>query len=462
MRAQPTPDATTRIHHDVRDAGIGAAQTGGRPDVAGRLPASRHQPVPHAPDHGSATVQVAGATPQERTALVTALRRGSDRVTLTGGTPSGPLGTAVDAVLLVASAAQVIGPAELDQARALRHRSSHILFALTGVDRQPNWRDLLAADLERLRAVGVTVAPYAVSVDMHRRADAAGDPALAAASGIPDLARHLEELAAQTAPGTARTESTPPAPPRMPPAPTRCPAPNASARRPRSASDRAGPERNRWQQVLADGMAAASSDVDFDLRSRVRAAVADAERVVETSDPARNWDDFESWLRDRLTYEGEQTLALLADRTGEVAAALEQELGGEPLRRPAPPELPDLFGHEPLRDPPTAARRPLATRSRSLVMSGYGGLMMALILPRLAGVQIPMWVAVCGALAAAVLLGGATLSGERKRQLEARRTRSKALVRQCADGFLLTAGKHTRDNLRRAQQHLRNECAARK
>jgi hypothetical protein len=456
MRAQPAPDATTRIHHDVRDAGIGAAQTGGRPDVAGRLPASRHQPVPHAPDHGSATVQVAGATPQERTALVTALRRaGSGRVTLTGGTPGNMLGTAVDAVLLVASAAQVIGPAELDQAHALRHRSSHVLFALTGVDRQPNWRGVLAADLERLRAVDVTVAPYAVSVDMHRRADAAGDPALAAASGIPALARHLEELAAQTAPGTAT-------PVDMPPAPTRHPAPNASARRPRSASDRAGPDRNRWQQVLADGVAAASSDVDFDLRSRVRAAVADAERVVEASDPAQNWNDFESWLRDRLTYEAEQTLALLADRTAEVAAALEQELGGGPLRLPAPPEPPDLFGHEPLRDPPTGSRRPLATRSRSLVMSGYGGLMMALILPRFAGVQIPIWVAVCGALAAAVLLGGATLSGERKRQLEARRARAKSLVRQCADGFQLAAGKHTRDSLRRAQQHLRTECAARK
>jgi hypothetical protein len=397
-------------------------------------------------------VQVAGATQQERTALVTALRRaGSGRVTLTGGTPSGPLGTAVDAVLLVASAAQVIGPAELDKARALRHRSSHILFALTGVERQPNWRGVLAADLERLRAAGVTVAPYAVSVDMHRHAD----PAAAAASGIPALARHLEELAAQTAPGTARAESTPPAP-------TRRPTPKASARRPRSASDGAGPERSRWQQVLADGMAAASSDVDFDLRSRVRAAIADAERVVEANDPAQNWDDFERWLRDRLTYEGEQTLALLADRTAEVAAALEQELGGGPLRRPAPPELPDLFDHEPLRDPPTGSRRPLATRSRSLVMSGYGGLMMALILPRLAGVQIPMWVAVCGALAAAVLLGGATLSGDRKRQLEARRTRAKSLVRQCADGFQLAAGKHTRDNLRRAQQHLRDECAARK
>ena len=208
-------------------------------------------------------------------------------------------------------------------------------------------------------------------------------------------------------------------------------------------------------------MAAVSSDVDFDLRSRVRAAVADAERVVEESDPARNWDDIETWLRARLSYEGEQTLALLTERTAQVAAALERELGGGPLRPVAPAAVPDLFGHLPDRDAPTGNRRSVATRSRSLVMSAYGGLMMALILPRFAGIELPMWVVIGGAVTAALLLGGATLAGERKRQLEARRSRAKSLVRHCADGFLLGAGKYTRDTLRGAQQQLRDECAAR-
>jgi hypothetical protein len=76
-------------------------------------------------------------------------------------------------------------------------------------------------------------------------------------------------------------------------------------------------------------------------------------------------------------------------------------------------------------------------------------------------VQLPLWVVVGGALGAALLLGGAALSGERKRQLETRRNRAKSLVRHCADGFLLVAGKHTRDTLRRAQQQLRDECTAR-
>jgi hypothetical protein len=398
------------------------------------------------------TVQVAGGTQADRTALVTALTRaGSGHVVFTGGRPGSPLGTAVDAVVLAASAAQAIGPAEVALVSTLRHRSPHILLALTAVDRHPSWRTVLDTDLDALQVAGATVVPFAVSVDMHDRAAATGDRALAAASGVPALARHIDDIARQVAPGSARAVADPEPTPRAERA-TDTPA----TRRPRTTTERA-----RSQQVLTDGMAAASSDVEFDLRSRVRAAVADAEHVVEECDPARDWPDVETWLHTRLAYEGEQTFALLADRTAEVAAALGRELGGEPLPPPAPAGPPDVLGHLPPRDAPRGARRPLAARSRSLVMSGYGGLMMALILPRFAGVQLPAWLILTGALTTALLLGGATLTAERRRLLETSRTRSKARVRNDADGFLLVATKHAKDTLRRAQQHLRTECTKR-
>lgn len=425
MNAQPAPDPADR----TPPGAVGAAHTGGRPERSGRPPAPPH-PAPVA-------VQVAGGTQQDRTALATALARaGSGRLVFTRDHPGGPLGAAVDAVVLVASAAQAIGPAELVLTHTLRHRSPHVLLALTGVDRHPAWREVLEADLQRLRAAGTDVTPFPVSVDVHEHAVATGDRALATASGIPALARYLDDIAGQAAS---------PAAPRP-----------ATGRTPRASG---GAE--RWRQVLGDGMSAAASDVDFDLRSRVRAAVADAEGVVDDSDPGRDWNHLERWLRARLGYEGERAFALLAERTAEVTAALERELGREPLPRPAPPEPPDLFAHLPERDAPRGVRRPLAARTRSLVMSTYGGLMMALLLPRLAGVSLPAWVVVAGALATALLLGGATLSGERRRQLETSRTRAKARVRGCADGFLLAATKHAKDTLRRSQQHLRTECAGR-
>jgi len=105
--------------------------------------------------------------------------------------------------------------------------------------------------------------------------------------------------------------------------------------------------------------------------------------------------------------------------------------------------------------------RPLAARGRTLLASAYGGVMMIVVLPRLAGLALPHWMLVAGALTAAAALGCAALAGERSRGLERRRTGAKADTRHCTDGFLLAVGKFTRDALRDAQQQLRQECTAR-
>ncbi|OZM79330.1 hypothetical protein [Pseudonocardia sp. MH-G8] len=455
MSVQPVAHTATRTPQEVLDAAVAAAHAGGRPDLADRLSATRRL-LGTAP----VTVQVAGGAQQDRTALVTALlRAGSTRPSFTFADPAGALGTAVDAVVLAVSAARVLGPADLDLVRALRHRSPRILLALTAIDRYPAWPGVLEADLARLRAAGVTAAPFAVSLDQHGLALASGNPSLAASSGIPALARRLDDIAEQAVLGTAWTAAQE----ALEAVAELAAAPRPGGRRRRTASDRDEPDpgRARRQQVLADGMAAASSDVEFDLRSRVRGAVADAERVVEASDPTRNWDELDAWLRARLTYEGEQTCALLGARAAAITAALERDLGGAPLPRQEPAELSDPFDGQPTRNAPLGRRKPLAARSRGLVMSAYGGLMMTLVLPRIAGVQLPLWAVVAAALGTAVLLGAATLSGERGRRLETSRTRARALIRHRADGFLLVAGKHNRDTLRRIQQDLRDECAAR-
>ena len=393
---------------------------------AGRFPGTgRTLPGP------TVTVLVAGGARQDRASLAEALLRAApDRLAVTEAGAADGHGETVDAVVFAASAAAALGTAELDLLHAMRHRSPHVVLALTGIEQHLRWQAVLEDDLALLRSAGIVAAPFAVSVQRHARAVALGEPALARASGVPALVERLLEVAERPPAGTG-------------------------------AEPTQQPDRSRWQQVLADGVAAASSDVDFDLRARVRATVAEAERAVDESDPARDWAALDAWLRERLTADGAQSAALLDDRTTEIAAALATRLGGAPLRPVALPRMPDLLGHVPPRDALTGARRPLAARGRTVVMSGYGGLMMALILPRFAGVQLPVAVVVGCALLAAAVMGAAALSGERKRQLDARRTRSRSLVRHTADGVLLVAGKYTRDALRSAQQQLRDECAAR-
>jgi hypothetical protein len=455
MTAPPTKDHATTRPQDVLDTAIGTAKAGGRLDIVDRLSEARS--LLGGP---SVAVQVAGGAQQGRASMAAALLRagsGPPRVTIAEAGDTG-LAEAVDVVVFIATAERVLSSAEVGQLSALRHRSPTVVFALTETDRHPGWTDVLQADLELLRSADVSDTHFAVSVDQHSRALSEDDPSLAGTSGIPALAEWLLDLAEQAELSAARAvaehvldaivemEATSPPRPRRP-------APAETA--PGSAG------RGRWSQVLADGFAAVSSDVDFDLRSRVRTVVAEAERAVDESDPARDWDAIHTWLRERLEYEGRQTRALLASRTAEIAAAVGAEVGGPALQPVDPPAVPDLFGKLPPREPPAGRSRPLAARGRSLVTSGYGGLMMALVLPRFAGIHLPIGFVVGAALLAALLMGGAAMSGERKRQLDARRSRAKSLVRHCADGFLLGASKYTRDAVRTAQQQLRDESAAR-
>ncbi|MHA6795093.1 hypothetical protein ACVGVM_16490 [Pseudonocardia bannensis] len=453
MSVQQAPGPAFTRPQDILDSAIGTARAGGRLDIAERLTGARS--LLHA---RPVTVLVTGGAHQGATSVVDALVRTAART-------AGPVltedpGPAAHAVVFVSDAARPLTAPELDHLHALHRRSPTVLFALTKTDLHPRWRDVLEADLDLLQTCGIRADPFAVSTHLYAHATLAGDRAMIAASGIPALAERLREITEQAEAATARTiahhvlgavsalETAPrPRPDTRPP--TSAPAP----------ADRA-----RWQQVLADGFAAAASDIDFDLRTRVRGVVAEAERAIDEGDPVRNWDVFDDWLRDRLTYEARQTHALLGERAAQVAASLAEQIGlppGAALRPVVLPDPPDLLAHLPPRDPPAADRGPLAARGRTLLMSSYGGAMMTLILPRYAGLNIPMWVIAAAAAVAGLLMCGAALSGERKRQLDKRRGQAKALVRHCTDGFLLSAGKHTRDALRYGQQQLRDECATR-
>jgi hypothetical protein len=413
---------------------------------------------------GAVLVGVLGGTRQGRVAVSGALQ------------PSGTEDTAgvvflddasVDVVavlFLTEGGSRLTGP-ELELMRTVGTDGPPLLLVLTGIDRHRRWHDVLTSDLASLRELGVPVEPFAISTALHALATSGNDRELDLASGVPALAARLHDLAEQ---GDAdhpadegRGAVTRPDPAWSGRGGTVDPPDRRQDRRrkPARRPDDDGPS---WQQVLGDGVAAASSDVDFDLRTRVRTVLAEAERAVDVGDPDRAWDTFDGWLRDRLVYEARQTQALLTTRVENVAAELGARLGGTALTsvvRPLPAPA-ELFGHVPMRRP-NVDGRPLATRGQALLRSAYGGILMSFVLPRLAGLRIPVWVLAAAAAATAVALVVATVLGERKRRLDRTRSQARTIVRHCTDGFLLSAGKHTRDALRSAQQQLRDDCGAR-
>ena len=304
---------------------------------------------------------------------------------------------------------------------------------------------MLTADLASLRDLGVGVEPFAVSTRLHSAAIASDDSELAIASGVPALVTRLHDLAGRKTGSIGARERR------------FRDAARGGAGRPAAVERAAGLAEDKPRKpgrrpsppgpILAAGsrrrVRRGVSDVDFDLRVRMRAVAAEAERAIDDGHVDRAWADFDSRLRDRLVYEARQTCTLLTARVEAVAATLRAHLDSatpNPVVLPLPTRD-HLFEHvQPHR--PTAGGRPLATRGQALLDSAYGGILMAFVIPRLAGLKVPIWVLAAGASITAIALVVATVLGERKRRLDRLRSQARRTVRHCTDGFLLSAGKH--------------------
>jgi hypothetical protein len=214
----------------------------------------------------------------------------------------------------------------------------------------------------------------------------------------------------------------------------------------------------RWQVLLQDGFSDIASDVDFDLRERSRTVLREAEASISEGDPAKNWEEFEAWLRQRLAAEALENYAMFVRRAKEVAANVSEHfafaeadvIGVREVA--APVELIGRFAVDSGFVGRKAKGAGLATFQKA-----YSGLLMFTMLTRLAALAIP---APFG-LAAAVLMGRTGLKDERRRHLEQRRGEAKTAVRRFVDDFNLQVGKDSRDSVRHVQRELRTAWADR-
>jgi hypothetical protein len=218
-----------------------------------------------------------------------------------------------------------------------------------------------------------------------------------------------------------------------------------------------------WSQILGDGFAGLSSDVEFSLRTRTRTVVADTEHDIGEHDPGKERAAVLQRFRDRLAAEADRLRVELDYGVRVVADRLTE--GTELTERLPMPRIPIPPGAETvalIAEPPAgdAGRTPIPARLLTVVMPSYGGVMMAFVLTRFLGLAVPVWMLVTAACLGAVGLGGAALSGERKRGLDRRRGELRTAVRTMVDEFQLTVGKQARDAARSANGELRRAVTA--
>ncbi|MEU4236194.1 hypothetical protein [Actinoplanes sp. NPDC026619] len=202
-----------------------------------------------------------------------------------------------------------------------------------------------------------------------------------------------------------------------------------------------------WPRLLGEALSAASSDVEYAVQSRMQRLVDDGTAVIAKRDA-----NFEQWLDERLVTEAEASYRTLHEAAAGVAGALRPIVVVRPPSIPLEPPA-DLVSRL-HRRPVPAERTPLAARLLGILMPTYSGMMIALVLPRLFGLRLPLWLIVAAAVTGAFAMGGAAFAAERQRQISRRTSETVGGLRSTVDAFRMAVTKQVRDGLRTVDQQL--------
>lgn len=374
------------------------------------------------------------------------------------------------AVLFVSDCSQELTDSELTFLRTVQELCPTVVFVLTKTDLYPHSARMMERDREHLRRAGVDISTVAVSSEIRQLAASSMDKALNVESGFPALVSTLNEIVSRSErialdaavthvlssidqmEGVARARRDALVHPEK--AATLVEALT-------TAKDRADALRERsskWQTLLSDGFADISSDMDFDLRTRARTVVSEAEASIDGGDPATNWAEFEAWLRQRLAGEALENYALFVRRAKEVAGAVaehfdtaeSQVVGAREVA--APLELLDQLAVD-----GSFAEKKAKGAGMAVFQKSYSGFLMFTMFSTMAGLSLPL----AAGLLPGFLMGRSGFREERKRQLEKRRSEGKAAVRKFVDEFTFHVGKDSRDAVRHVQRELRTAWSQR-
>ena len=378
------------------------------------------------------------------------------------------------AVLFVSDASQELTAAELRFLGTVQDLCPTVVMILSKTDLYPHWEQVLRLDRAHLERRQIALEVLPLSSEVRGRAARTSDQEMNNESGFPPLVRRLGEvvtnaerlaLDAVTAHVISAVDQLEIVARAHRAALIDPEALDALIGELTAAKQRADALRERsakWQQLLQDGFSDIASDIDFDLRDRSRTVLHEAEATISEGDPAKNWEEFEAWLRQRLAAEALENYAIFVRRAKEVAATVSEHFAlaeADVIRVhevAAPVELIDQFAVDSDFVGRKAKGGGLATFQKA-----YSGMLMFTMLTHLAGLAIlPVILPVVG-LAPAMLMGRAGLMDDRRRKLEQRRAEAKATVRRFVDDFNMQVGKDSRDAVRHVQRELRSACADR-
>ncbi|UZJ25011.1 dynamin family protein [Rhodococcus antarcticus] len=373
-----------------------------------------------------------------------------------------------DAVLVVTDASQEYTEPELAFLRQVLALCPTAVCVLSKIDLYPDWRVVGQADRAHLDRAGVGVPLVAISAALRSHALRTGDAVLNGESGYPDLITFLRHRVVRQSDQLLRTavarEVTGVLDHLTLGLRTELDALRDPAVGERSAADLAvartraeGQQQRsaRWQLTLNDGALDLLTDLEHDLRDRLRRVTKAAEEVIDGVDPGMTWGELSDWVEnevvravcDNFVWAQERSVWLaetVAEHFTEVQAVLLPEL--------------DLTSTDGVLEPVSGlaeldAGRLTPTQKLLVGMRGsYGGVLMFGMVTSLMGFALVNPISI----GAGLLLGTKAYRDDREQRLVRRRNDAKQAVRRLSDDVVFQVGKQSKDRLRGVQRTLRD------
>lgn len=208
-----------------------------------------------------------------------------------------------------------------------------------------------------------------------------------------------------------------------------------------------------WPRAFGDALAAASADAEFALQRNLRALIDEGTAMIETAGKS----GVSAWLHERLIAEAAACHESLRSAADAAAGSIATSIGLTATVRPVELALtpPEQVVAELRRGPHgNGDRTPLPARLIGIIMPTYSGMMVSLVMPRLLGLKLPVWLIVILAVLGTLGMGGAAISGERQRQISRRKAEAAGELRSAVDALRMALTGQLRDGVRAAEQQL--------
>jgi replication fork clamp-binding protein CrfC len=375
-----------------------------------------------------------------------------------------------DAVLMVSDTSQEFTEPEMRFLRQAHEICPVGAVVATKTDLYPHWRQIVDANTAHLDRAGLSLPMIPASSLLRTHAVTHGDQELNEESNFPAIVRFLSEKvlsrendrvrdqviaeiasAAEHLTLAVRSElsaiNDPEDVRRL----------TADLERRKQEAQDALQHTALWQQVLNDGIADLTADVDHDLRSRFRAITQRTEGVIDSCDPTQHWAEIGAEVENAVAtavgdnfvwaYQRAEALTREVARTF-VEAGLEAVKMPELSAREMGARFDGLKSLARLESKPSGVGHKAITSMRG----SYGGVLMFGMLTSVAGLGMfnPI------SLGAGLLLGRKSYKEDMENRMLRVRNEAKANVRRFVDDVSFVVGKESRDRLKAIQRRLRD------